>query len=428
MNVTKYADLSQSLAESEKQLCDKISEECASNFEIAIHDSIKKIKSNADSMTEVVDKIQSCKDSYGEAAELVKKLSTTLADTEKNVMGLNSELVHLSETTGGSTSDLLRKISELLELSDNLTVKNKENEIVMEDTCKNIQKLGEEYSSSIESAIKAVKELEAEINSTEEKIMEYTKQFSDGSNLFSAKTESSITLLNDLSSRVETLKSCLELLFASISENKEKLIAVTSDIKVTEEKIATVGKSFGQLEEKVADYNKHIIEEIDKYLSSINREIEVVVAQTDKFSEVLLQNSAEVTGVIECQQKWKESCEVSFTKVLKNVDCLLADLEEKKNLIISETQSMQEYQITIMSCVNDVKSRTTEYVETIQKVNSSLLESFNVFKNDFLSTYDEQSRMIGELKEEQIKLKKMYMLGIIPTIIIVVLQIVNIIC
>lgn len=268
MNVTKYADLNQSLKESEKQLYDKISEECASSFEIAIHDSIQKIKSNADSMAAVVDKVQSCKDSYGEAAELVQKLSVTLADTEKKVKGLNSELVQLSDTAGSSTSGLSEKISKLLELSDDLIVKNKENEIVIEDTCKNIQKLGEEYSSSIESAMKDAKELEA----------------------------------------------------------------------------------------------------------------------------------------------------------------LLTDLKEKKNLISSEIQSIQENQITITCCVNDVKNSTAEYMGIVEKVNSSLMESFNVFKNDFISSYDEQSRIIEELKEEQVKLKKMYMLGIIPVIIIILLQIVNIIC
>jgi phosphate starvation-inducible protein PhoH len=60
--------------------------------------------------------------------------------------------------------------------------------------------------------------------------------------------------------------------------------------------------------------------------------------------------------------------------------------------------------------LDDVKKSTEEYLK------------------NFLPAYGEQSRMIEELKEEQVKLKKMYMLGIIPAIIIVVLQIVNIIC
>jgi DNA repair exonuclease SbcCD ATPase subunit len=272
MNETKYEGLSQSLSESEEKICDKISEKCADNFLYAINDSIEKIKSNVTLMTEVVDKVQSCKDSYEEATGFVKNLSAILTATEQNVTALNPELAQLSETVGSSASALSDKISELLELSDKLIVKNNENEIAIDDTCKKIQKLVEEYSGSIEAVINGAKGIETEINGTEGKIMEYVKQFSDSSGLLSEKMESSIALLDD------------------------------------------------------------------------------------------------------------------------------------------------------------VKNSTEEYLKMVKKENSPLLEPFNDFKNDFLPAYGEQSRMIEELKEEQVKLKKMYMLGIIPAIIIVVLQIVNIIC
>jgi chromosome segregation ATPase len=300
MNVTKYADLSQSLAESEKKLYDKIAEECAGNFQIEIHDSVQQIKRNAESMTEVVDKIRSCKDSYGEAAELVENLSVTLADTQKNVTGLNSELEQISETAGSSAGNLSEKVTELSELSDKLAAQNKENEAAIEEICKNIQKLGEEYSSSMGAVIKNAKNFESEINSAKEQM-------------------------------------------------------------------------------------------------------------------------------IECQHNWKISCEENFTDVSEKVDVLLADLEEKRTMISSEIKSMQEYQILIESGVNDVKKSTSEYVETVQESNASLLESFDVFKSDFITAYDKQSQVIEELKEEQLKLKKMYILGILPAIIIIVLQIINIV-
>ena len=67
-------------------------------------------------------------------------------------------------------------------------------------------------------------------------------------------------------------------------------------------------------------------------------------------------------------------------------------------------------------------------METVQEANSELMESFDLFKSEFINAYNEQSKMIGELKEEQLKLRKMYLLGIIPVAIIIVLQIVNIMC
>lgn len=260
MNVTKYADLSQALEKSEKQLYEKISEECAVNFEVAIHDSIQKIKTNADSMAEIVDKVQSCKESYGEAAELVGKLSYMLSDIDKKVIGINEELEKLSEKASDSTSDLSAKVSALSE-----------------------------------------------------------------------------------------------------------------------------------------------------------------------FSALLLQNSTEVTGLIDSQQKWKISCEEAFNEVMKSVELLIVDLNENKESICSETELMREYQKAIQFCVDDVKKSTDEYVKLVQEANVSLLfESFATFKNDFLTASNEQIRLISEIKDEQLKQKKMYLLGLIPAFVIIVLQIINI--
>lgn len=67
-------------------------------------------------------------------------------------------------------------------------------------------------------------------------------------------------------------------------------------------------------------------------------------------------------------------------------------------------------------------------MEILKNANTSSLESFDLFKSDFFMIYNEQSKMIGELKEEHLKLKKMYLLGMIPTAIIIVLQIVILLC
>lgn len=428
MDVTKYADLSQSLAESEKLLYDKISEECASNFEIAIHDSLTEIKGNAELMTEVVNKIQSCKDSYGEAADLVGKLSTTLIETEENVTGLNFELAKVGEQASSSASVLSEKVASLLVASDELKTKNKENEVVIEEACRNIKKHGDEYSSTVELILKDAKGLNDEISSLGEKITDCITKFSAGSSFFSSKTDIAIDLLNDVLTRFETLKNSLELLFGSVNETKDKLIVVTDNIGSATDKIDAVSNSFAQMEESVDDYNKRVIAEIEEHLNSLKNETEVIVSQSDKFSELLLQNATDVSELIEYQKSWKKSCEDSFADIARMIDSLLSDLEEKQRAISSETKTIQNCETVIESCVNNVKKCTEDYVETVKEANSELMESFELFKNDFITTYNEQSKMIGELKEEQLKLKKMYLLGIIPVAIIIVLQIISIMC
>lgn len=179
MNENKYKDLNAALSESEKQLYEKIAEECASDFEIAINDSVKKIKNSADSMAEVVAKVQFCKESYEDTAELVGKLSDTLSDTDKKVTGVVEELEKLSEKANDVTCALSKKVSMLLELSDDFAKKNRENEAVIKHTCENVHKFEEEYSSSIKIVLEEVKRLEIEIQSNEERIVEYTKKISE---------------------------------------------------------------------------------------------------------------------------------------------------------------------------------------------------------------------------------------------------------
>lgn len=422
MNVTKYKDLNQELAKSEKQLYEKISED----FEIAISDSVETIKKNVDSISEIVNKVQFCKESYEEAAEIVGGLRNTLSDTDKKIVGINKDLDKLSEEAGKSTSNLSERVSTLLELSDDFVTKNRENEVVIKDTCENIQKLGKEYRSSIEVGLEEIKKIENEVQSTEERIEEYTKKISDSSALLQCKTESSISLFNDISSKFEKINSGFDLYFDSINEKKESLIKVTNDIQGTEETINNVNESFCQLEERVDAYNKRIVDEIDGYLCSVKQEIDDVVSQTEKFAALLSKNSVEVTGLIDSQQKWKESYDVAFNEVVKSVERLIVDLNEKNESVCSENELMQEHRKTIQFCVDDVKRSTDEYVKLVQEANVSLLESFEIFKSDFLNASNEQIRLICEVKEEQIKQKKIYLLGLIPTIIILVLQMINI--
>ena len=231
---------------------------------------------------------------------------------------------------------------------------------------------------------------------------------------------------DDISSRIEVLRSSLSLFFDSLNANQEIVSNVANDIQGAEEKIISISKSFYQLGEKVDDYNKRIVDEIDRHLNSINQEIDVVISQTDKFSALLLQNSAEVTGLIESQQKWKMSCENAIKEVMKSIELLVAELDRNKESICSETESMRECQVMIHSCVDAVKKSTDEYVKLVQETKVTLLESFTIFKNDFVAASNEQIRLINELKEEQIQKKKMYLLGIIPAMIIIVLQIINI--
>lgn len=270
MDENKFADLQQGLEESEKQLYEKIAEECAANFRIAILDSVKTIKHNADAMTEVVDKVQSCNESYAEATNIVGKLSDTLTDADKEVTGINDELKKLNEMTSNSTGNLSEKVSKLLEVSDD------------------------------------------------------------------------------------------------------------------------------------------------------------AISQTDKFSILLLQSSKEITGLIDSQQKWKISCEEAFKEILKSSEALTANVNENRKLICSGNESIGEYEKTIHFCVDDIKRCTDEYAKCVKGANASLAESFAIFKNDLLIARNEQIHLISEIKEEQLRQKKMYMIGMIPTIVIIILQIINI--
>lgn len=271
MNVTKYEDLNRKLAESEKSLCDKISEDCASSFRVAIDDSIQKIKENTVSMSELVKVVQTCKDDYSEVVELVKNLNSTLSDTDKKIVELNEGLDKLSE----KRSKLSEKESVLLKLSDEFVTKGKENKDAINETCKAIQNLGSEYSGSIEDAIVALKNLVAEFGSTEKKITESTNR---------------------------------------ISENVDSLSS--------------------------------------------------------------------------------------------NAKICASDMQ---------------------SCVDELKRSTDEYVKTVQVAKDSLLDSIDVFKGDYMTTSSEQLHLINEIKAEQLWQKKICLLGLIPGIIIIILQIVNIV-
>ncbi len=425
MEETKYADLSRKLAENEKQLCKRISEECASDFAIAIDGSITKIKNNVDLMTEVVDKVESYKDSYGEAAEVVGKISDALSDTDQKIIRFNEAFVKLQEKAKDSSADISGKTAVLLEVLDDLVKKSKENEATLKDTCQNIQEIGKEYNNSIDAMLEGVKGLGTEIKNTEIIITNCSKQISENTDSFYAKTENNISVIDDIYTRLESLKPVLESLIEAISKEKEKILKVADDIQGTENKIINVSDRLGKIEESVDDYNKKIIDEISLHLSSVAQKIDFATNQTDNFSTLLLKSSDEVSGLITNQQKWKESYEEVFKEALKDVDQLIVDLSENRESVRLATKSMRDYQTNLQVCNDAVKKTTDEYVKSIQEANAPIIESFNIFKNDSTNANNKQIDLINELKEEQLKQKKLWLLGLLPSIIIIALQIIS---
>lgn len=128
------------------------------------------------------------------------------------------------------------------------------------------------------------------------------------------------------------------------------------------------------------------------------------------------------TKYADLSQKLEESEKQLYKKISEEcANYFETEIEDSIEKIKSNVDSMVEVVDKVNSCISVINDILSSF-----EVLKSSLESFAIFKEDFLTASDEQSRLINELKEEQFKQKKKYLLGLIPAIFIIVLQIINI--